>query len=365
MLKVYDKFGPANSSVGKLLDSSNINWDEDPPSSGSGNYIGEQNNASASSTITVTIPNFERKVGTIISVRFKFNVPYLATLKVNDTDACAIWYRGSGIPNNTIGMGDTAMLQYDGNHYVVVGTNRISKYQTVYSKCSTPTATSAKVISVASDYILNYGSVLIVKFENAVNSSACTLTLVDGQGNQVMSPKTIAYQGSTTDLPISAGDTVTLAFDATYYQITAINATDTPDNLPVLDSDNYIDLDALDDDTIPTSIVARIIADDVAKQISISATANSGISITHTNYTKSWSIGLGAASSSMQGGVKLSTYSTITTDISNSDDTKAVTPKALPAFFDSKIWIGTQAQYDALSSYDANKLYFIKETAQS
>ena len=63
------------------------------------------------------------------------------------------------------------------------------------------------------------------------------------------------------------------------------------------------------------------------------------------------------ASNVMAGISMLSGSANITTDITNEVETKAVTPKALGAFHDSKIWVGTQAQYDAIQTKDANKFY--------
>lgn len=68
------------------------------------------------------------------------------------------------------------------------------------------------------------------------------------------------------------------------------------------------------------------------------------------------------ASNVMAGISMLSGSTNIATDIANEVDTKAVTPKALATYYASKIWVGTQAQYDAIVSKDANKLYFIQET---
>lgn len=68
-----------------------------------------------------------------------------------------------------------------------------------------------------------------------------------------------------------------------------------------------------------------------------------------------------------RGIVKLSDSSTIDTDITNNDDTKAVTPKAVGVVaaaeaataLNAKIWVGTQAQYGAIASKDASVLYFV------
>jgi hypothetical protein len=61
-----------------------------------------------------------------------------------------------------------------------------------------------------------------------------------------------------------------------------------------------------------------------------------------------------------KGVAQLSTGATILSDAQS--DAKAVTPNALTTFFGSRIWVGTQAQYDAIVTKDANMLYFIKES---
>ena len=68
------------------------------------------------------------------------------------------------------------------------------------------------------------------------------------------------------------------------------------------------------------------------------------------------------ASNVMAGISMLSGSTNIATDIANDVDTKAVTPKALATYYASKIWVGTQAQYDAIVTKNANMLYFIKES---
>lgn len=89
------------------------------------------------------------------------------------------------------------------------------------------------------------------------------------------------------------------------------------------------------------------------------------------------------ASSSNRGVIQLSTSSTINDDITNDNDVKAVTPKALNSAIttnvpsivntavaaavptavttavNNKIWFGTKLEYEALATKDPNVLYFI------
>ena len=77
------------------------------------------------------------------------------------------------------------------------------------------------------------------------------------------------------------------------------------------------------------------------------------------------------ASSNNRGVVQLSDYSNINTDIANSIDTKAVTPRAVNSVIASvatsaattavnnKMWFGTKSEYEDLATKDPNVLYFV------
>lgn len=80
-------------------------------------------------------------------------------------------------------------------------------------------------------------------------------------------------------------------------------------------------------------------------------------------------VALQAATNAAKGSVQLSDSTTIATDLTNQNDTKAVTPKAISTALstaattavNAKFWTGTQAQYDALTNYDSNVFYMISE----
>lgn len=117
-----------------------------------------------------------------------------------------------------------------------------------YGTCSTAAATAAKVISISGNakWTLKAGSVIIIKFANAVPANA-TMN-VNGKG-----AKSIYYRGKTiTAGVINAGDTATFIYNGSQYILIALDKT--------------LSLD---------EITAGIITDET-----ISAFTNAGITIT-------------------------------------------------------------------------------------
>jgi hypothetical protein len=96
-------------------------------------------------------------------------------------------------------------------------------------------------------------------------------------------------------------------------------------------------------------------------------TAGDGISISSGNV-----ISASSATNAAKGTVQLSDSTTIATDLTNQNDTKAVTPKALASAMSTtistavatevsgKFVVTTKAAYDLLTP-DANKFYFCTE----
>lgn len=82
-------------------------------------------------------------------------------------------------------------------------------------------------------------------------------------------------------------------------------------------------------------------------------------------------VALQAATNAAKGTVQLSDSTTIATDLTSQNDTKAVTPKALATAIensvgqaaenavDARIWVGTKVQYDAIVTKDPDVLYFV------
>jgi len=82
-------------------------------------------------------------------------------------------------------------------------------------------------------------------------------------------------------------------------------------------------------------------------------------------------VALQAATNAAKGTVQLSDSTTITDDLTDQIDTKAVTPKALTTAIensvkkaaedavDARIWVGTKVQYDAIVTKDPDVLYFV------
>jgi hypothetical protein len=82
-------------------------------------------------------------------------------------------------------------------------------------------------------------------------------------------------------------------------------------------------------------------------------------------------VALQAATNAAKGTVQLSDSTNIATDLTNQNDTKAVTPKAVSTAIensvrqaaenavDARIWVGTKVQYDAIVTKDPDVLYFV------
>lgn len=95
-------------------------------------------------------------------------------------------------------------------------------------------------------------------------------------------------------------------------------------------------------------------------------TAGDGISISSSKV-----ISASSATKAAKGTVQLSDSTTIATDLTSQNDTKAVTPKAVSTAIensveqaaenavDARIWVGTKDQYDAIVTKDPDVLYFV------
>ena len=68
--------------------------------------------------------------GGVIAIKFSADVPADATLNVQSTGAKDIYWKGAKITAGVIQQNDTALLQYDGTRYQLLGTDRSLKEMT-------------------------------------------------------------------------------------------------------------------------------------------------------------------------------------------------------------------------------------------
>ena len=64
-------------------------------------------------------PSWELRAGSLVSVKFTYNVPANATLQIGSTDAKSIYFHGAAIKADIIAAGDTATFMYDGIRYIL------------------------------------------------------------------------------------------------------------------------------------------------------------------------------------------------------------------------------------------------------
>lgn len=84
-----------------------------------GTGYGTCNSWTASDGCVVTLADYERVTGGIISVQFSLSdgVPAGAYLNVNGQGRAKIKHEGADIKADVIGAGDTAVFMYDGTYY--------------------------------------------------------------------------------------------------------------------------------------------------------------------------------------------------------------------------------------------------------
>ena len=176
--------------------------------------------------ITVDDPKFVLRPGTIIA--FKPSVSNSAsnvTLNVNGTGAYPIWYSTSEYTSSSTTPTGTKdahnFYMFSGTHWVWISRSNYVTYSPAslgfgYGVCDTAEATVAKAVTISS-YTLVVGGIVVIKFTYGVPANA-TLNI------RTRGAKKIFYKGSAiTAGVIKAGDTVTLIYDGTQYQVLNID----------------------------------------------------------------------------------------------------------------------------------------------
>ena len=177
--------------------------------------------------------------GAITYITFENAVPANSTLNNKP-----IYYKGYPIIDGIINAGDTAMFMSDGTNLHLISLTNENKYSSSnisnilfnidrnkadnththniasmgfgFNFCNTTTETADKTASI-SNYTLNLGGVVSIKFNYAVLANA-TLNIND------TGAKSIYYKGSAiTDDIIKAGDIATFIYDGTNYNLISLD----------------------------------------------------------------------------------------------------------------------------------------------
>lgn len=78
-----------------------------------------QNNSSASSSITATLPNYTQMQDGIVCVKFTYDVPANSTLNINSTGTRNIKHKGSNITAGIIKAGDLVTFVYNNGYQIL------------------------------------------------------------------------------------------------------------------------------------------------------------------------------------------------------------------------------------------------------
>ena len=78
-----------------------------------------QNNSSTSSSITAPLSKYQQIEGSIVCVKFTYDVPADSTLNINSTGAVSIKYKGSNITAGIIKAGDLVTFVYHSGYQIL------------------------------------------------------------------------------------------------------------------------------------------------------------------------------------------------------------------------------------------------------
>ena len=160
----------------------------------------------------ISINNYNLKIGDIIHVYFYESVNANSTININNTGAKPIKF------TNKINAGDVAAFLYDGDKYNLISIID-SKQKNIYCICNTAQSQNNKSISINKTlYNLSNGSIVSIKFTNAVNANS-TININN------IGDYPIYYKGSAiTDDVIKAGNIVTFIYQNKYFYLVSIDS---------------------------------------------------------------------------------------------------------------------------------------------
>ena len=160
----------------------------------------------------ISINNYNLKIGDIIRVYFYESVNANSTININNTGAKPIKFA------NKINAGDISAFLYDGDKYNLISIID-SKQKNIYCICNTAQSQNNKSISINKTlYNLSDGSIVSIKFTNAVNANS-TININN------IGDYPIYYKGSAiTDDVIKAGNIVTFIYQNKYFYLVSIDS---------------------------------------------------------------------------------------------------------------------------------------------
>lgn len=222
-------------------------------------YFGTQSNttapASTLGTHTVTVgEDYKLEKGAILTVKMIYPLGIGAKLKVDETAAKNIRWRGQNILSISFYAGDTITYMFDGTFYNIISCDRLDNGATRYAKCTTPTDTILKEVTL-SNFTVETGKIIVINFTNGFDQErAAQIKFINGATSSTLD---VYYQGQRLGVPIEDGDTATFviaAFDSgiRYLDLQGVNkiGDDTPQQqINIADSQNY---NINDDESVPT-----------------------------------------------------------------------------------------------------------------
>lgn len=351
-LLVYDKFKPENeTNLPKVIDSKYVEFDDTTLKTinnqsiigsgnitidGGGGYLVTQS-GTTNNTITVTASNITSyTVGLTLYLKLTLPLPTAAKIQINSLGAKNIKYNGQTTTFALAKANSYITLVYDGTNFNIISLDRFQDNNTIYATNSDTTATTIKVISVGADYQLEQGNILTVKFTNSFGSGTNQLRLKRADDTVVVTAN-IEYNGSTTNIPISAGDYATFVFvDGKFILQSAKQEQDPPESIEIITKDDWdkADTDAkkqelyLDESKVPSanansSIIAYFMG------LIARATSDGSLGIHYSNANN---------------------FAGLASDV-----------KCIKNILDDRIIVLTQAEYDALGTKQFDAIYLIKE----
>lgn len=231
----------------------------DKGGNGTSSYFGTQTNTEAPSSLygvhTVSVgDDYKLEKGTILTVKMLYPLGLGAKMNVSETGAKNIRWRGQNIVNISFYTGDLITFMYDGTFYNIISCDRLDNGATRYAKCTTPTDTTLKEVTL-SNFTVETGKIIVINFANGFDpEKENQIKFINGTTPVSLD---VYYQGSKIGIPIEDGDTATFvvaSFDngIRYLDLQGVNkiGEDTPSQqINIADSQNY---NINDDESVPT-----------------------------------------------------------------------------------------------------------------
>lgn len=298
----------------------------------SGGFVVAQTNGTPSSTINVSESAIKAlSKGLTLYLKLKFPLPANALMQINSLASRTIKIGGASTKFGYAAAGSHVTLVYDGTDFNIVSIDRVVDNSSFFGTCETATSDTTKIVQVGDDYILGEGNTLTIQFKNALNTAVNQLRLMKGEATTVVTG-TIIYEGSTTNIPIEAGNYATFVYtDSKFILQYAKEKQDPPETVDIATREER-------EETIESGKPDTFYDND--QRVPTCAL--------------SYELGVQAAAESIL-------VSTPSYEAAATQEDVLASPKVVKGILDSRILVLTQAEYDAITSKNPNILYFIKE----